>query len=459
MRKRRRLRLLALLAPSIAACGLAPRSARAGTGATGTPGASGMMSTGYITGLNGVCLDLPDSTANGTNARIWTCTRGRSQQGWQLTPQGTIQGIDGKCLTVAGGSFVDHAAIQLFDCNGSGFQKWTWAADGTLQIGGKCLDIPWADPTPGNSLQLYDCLPTQSNQQWIIHGDQPLRNPLGGCLDIPNGQLYDGAPVNYYACHGARAQNFVFTPEGLLRADDGECVQANGGSGSALTLNACTGAPEQRWTHSSIGWSPASAPSLCMQPSTFTNGSPVELLACINQAWQHWGADTMLTVSLIPQWQSNWCWAAASEMIMAYMGYDVPQCTQANQALNRTDCCYYSSTCNYGGLPTFGFNGFTSANNGTGIYFHLQGPLDFATLQSEIASNRPVAFAWNWTSGGGHLMVVIGATVREGIEWVTINDPWDVNYGDQTDITYTTWVAVPGNHTHQQDWWDIQRIP
>jgi hypothetical protein len=402
-----------------------------------------------------------DATANGTPVQIWTCNDGNNQ-GWQLTPQGTLEGLDGKCLTVAGGNFANHTAVQISDCTAVPAQQWTWAADGTLRIGGKCLDIPGADPTPGNALQIYDCLPTQSNQQWVIHGATPLRSQTGGCFDVPNGSLYNGAPINYYECHGAPFQNWVHTPQGLLRADDGECVQANGGAGSALTIGTCTGAPNQVWQSSGYPLYqlfPSSAPWLCITASNAVNGSPLVLSPCGNSPYQRWETDTVLTVALIPQSQDKWCWAATGEMIMGYMGLDVPQCVQANQQFNRTDCCSNPKACDSPGDLMLALNGFVYNSNYYGLRLGYQSPVSFNGLASEIANHRPVAFAWSWQSGGGHAMVVIGATIRDGTQWVTINDPLDVNIGDQADITYSTWVSVPGDHSHAEDWWDIQRTP
>lgn len=416
------------------------------------------MSTGFITGMSGVCVDVQwGATTDGTPVWIWDCNDGDAQ-GWQLTPQGTIQGLDGKCLTAAGGSTADHTPIVLTDCTSGLGQQWDWALDGTLRSGGKCLDIPYADPTPGNPLQIYDCVPGAPNQQWVVHGATQLRNEVGGCLDLAGGVPYDGAPLDYYDCVGVPWQNWVQTPQGFLRALDGECVQAGGTTaGSPITIGPCTGAFNQIWIESSSMWLPASAPGLCMQPSAYQDGASIELGSCSVPKGQHWDGDALLTVSLIPQQQSNWCWAASSEMVMAYMGDDVAQCEQANQELGRSDCCSNPGPCNVTGTPTLNFNGFTWANNAVGIWLGTEGPLSFDTLVSEIQNARPVIFAWNWAGGGGHVMVVIGATVREGVQWVTINDPWSPNQGDQTDITYATWVAVPGNHTHQQDYWNIKR--
>src|SRR3954464_11797571 len=71
---------------------------------------------------------------------------------------GPITGFGGKCVDVAGGSSANGTAIQLYDCNGSGAQKWTVGkSDGSVQALGKCLDVADGASTDGAKVQLYDC--------------------------------------------------------------------------------------------------------------------------------------------------------------------------------------------------------------------------------------------------------------------------------------------------------------
>src|SRR4051812_25189051 len=44
---------------------------------------------------------------------------------------GTITGLAGKCLDVAGANTADGTAVQIYDCNGTGAQNWTRSTDGT----------------------------------------------------------------------------------------------------------------------------------------------------------------------------------------------------------------------------------------------------------------------------------------------------------------------------------------
>jgi hypothetical protein len=161
----------------------------------------------------------------------------------------------------------------------------------------------------------------------------------------------------------------------------------------------------------------------------------------------------ILSVELDPQQQSNWCWASTTQMIASYYDVFLTQCAMANVNTGRTDCCTNSASasdpnkCNQGGWWMLSQNGFSVKDTSTA--------LTYAQLSSEFASNRPVAFAWGWTGGGGHAMVATGAwTSADNRQWVTFNDPWAPNVGDRTDVLYTDWVSNAG-HEHWLDTYNI----
>jgi hypothetical protein len=59
-----------------------------------------------------------------------------------------------------------------------------------------------------------------------------------------------------------------------------------------------------------------------------------------------YGGPKVLSVPLVPQVNSNWCWAAAGQMIFNYLGATrVTQSGEVNQALHRSDCCPSTVTC------------------------------------------------------------------------------------------------------------------
>lgn len=155
-------------------------------------------------------------------------------------------------------------------------------------------------------------------------------------------------------------------------------------------------------------------------------------------------------VTLRPQETSMWCWAASGEMIMDFLGHDVSQCDQANKRFGSSDCCNnpVPSTCINGGWPEFDkYNFEFKTTFGT--------PLSWYQVKNQIyCKKKPFAFSWHWSGGGGHMMVVIGYVTIDGTDYVTINDPWPPNVGDQRVITYAAYVSGSG-YSHWNDYYDI----
>lgn len=157
-----------------------------------------------------------------------------------------------------------------------------------------------------------------------------------------------------------------------------------------------------------------------------------------------------LPVMLAPQQTNMWCWAASGEMVMNYLGASVTQCHQANEEFSRTDCCDTPTPmgCINGGWPEFDKYGYNAT---------VGGALSWTDLKAQIDANEtPYAFSWHWNGGGGHMMVVTGYKVIAGQNYVTINDPWSPNVGDQRDILYSEYVSGSG-YTHWRDYYDVSK--
>lgn len=161
---------------------------------------------------------------------------------------------------------------------------------------------------------------------------------------------------------------------------------------------------------------------------------------------------TQSGVTLRAQETSMWCWAASGEMCMDFLGTDVSQCDQANKRFNRTDCCTTPGNCVTGGWPEFDKYGFTFQRTSNTA-------LTWAQLREQIfCKKKPVAFAWHWPGGGGHMMVAYGYAEVGGQQWVYYRDPWPPNTGNGTAvIPYAQWVTDPGDHTHWDDFYDITK--
>ena len=173
-----------------------------------------------------------------------------------------------------------------------------------------------------------------------------------------------------------------------------------------------------------------------------------------------------LGLAIHPQETSMWCWAASGQMVMSFLGNNVPQCTQANNRFTLTNCpcdrCTATPSplpgaCVRGGWPEFDKYGFTFARTN-------RQALTWDQLKDELDNGRPVAFSWEFIGGGGHLLVAKGyQTADDGTKWVHVINPEGLCVGDSYSITYEDYVSglYAGwiYYTHWDDFYQIKPVP
>ncbi|MBV1949341.1 ricin-type beta-trefoil lectin domain protein [Streptomyces sp. BV129] len=122
---------------------------------------------------------------------------------------GTITGLGGKCLDVAGASSANGTAVQLYDCNGTAAQQWTVETDGTVRALGKCLDVTGSSTVNGTRLQLWDCTGA-ANQKWTVSAARDLVGQQSGkCADVTGNTSANGTPVQIWSCTGTANQKWT----------------------------------------------------------------------------------------------------------------------------------------------------------------------------------------------------------------------------------------------------------
>lgn len=122
-------------------------------------------------------------------------------------------GIEGKCADVRNSGTADGTPVQLYACNGTGAQRWTYVpgTGGTLRALGRCLDVNGGATANGTKVQLWTCNGTGA-QRWVTGPDSSLINPQSGrCLDDPGSSTADGTQLQIYDCNGTAAQRWTPT--------------------------------------------------------------------------------------------------------------------------------------------------------------------------------------------------------------------------------------------------------
>lgn len=66
----------------------------------------------------------------------------------------------------------DGAPVDIRPCSGAAGQDWVFANGAITTFGGsKCLDVTNGVDADGTNLQVWDCVPGNSNQQWTYSDD------------------------------------------------------------------------------------------------------------------------------------------------------------------------------------------------------------------------------------------------------------------------------------------------
>ncbi|MDC0711556.1 ricin-type beta-trefoil lectin domain protein [Stigmatella sp. ncwal1] len=126
---------------------------------------SGGSGKAFVSRFNGRCIDVPNASfSDGIQLQMWDCN-GTAAQQWTFVGN-TVQ-IGGKCLDVSGGATANGTAIQLWTCNGTAAQTFTLSGAGDLvsYLANKCVDISEGNPNLGAKLHLWECVGA-ANQKW-----------------------------------------------------------------------------------------------------------------------------------------------------------------------------------------------------------------------------------------------------------------------------------------------------
>ncbi len=119
-----------------------------------------------------------------------------------------IIGYNNRCIDVPGSNPVDGAQLQMWDCNGTAAQSWTWHADNTVRAFGKCMDVAWGSTANGAVIQLVTCNGSGA-QKFVLSGAGDLVNPQANkCVDVKDWNANLGARLQLWDCSGGANQKW-----------------------------------------------------------------------------------------------------------------------------------------------------------------------------------------------------------------------------------------------------------
>jgi streptogrisin C len=192
-----------------AVSGLTRSNACAEPGDSGGSWISGNQAQGVTSGGSGNC------TSGGT---MWFQPVNEILQtyGLSLTTSGggsggtssIVSNWNNKCIDVPNSNFSDGVPLQMYGCNGTGAQKWTFV-NGTLQTSNnKCMDVAWGSTANGAVIQIVTCNGNPA-QQFVLSAAGDLVNPQANkCVDIKDWNGNDGAALQLWDCAGTANQKW-----------------------------------------------------------------------------------------------------------------------------------------------------------------------------------------------------------------------------------------------------------
>ena len=190
-----------------AVSGLSRSNACAEPGDSGGSWISGNQAQGVTSGGSGNC-------SSGGTMWFQPVNEILSTYGLSLTTSGgggggaVISNWNNKCLDVPNGNFADGVPVQMWTCNGSAAQRWTFV-NGTLQTSNnKCLDVAWGSTANGAVIQIVGCSGNPA-QQFVLSAAGDLVNPQANkCIDIKDWNGNDGAQLQLWDCAGTTNQKW-----------------------------------------------------------------------------------------------------------------------------------------------------------------------------------------------------------------------------------------------------------
>lgn len=187
--------------------GMTTTSACVEGGDSGGSFISGNQAQGVTSGGSGNCTSGGDSLFQPLNPIL-------QKYGLRLKLQGgggggrSIIGLANKCIDVPNSEFTDGKRLQLWDCNGTGAQKWDFAGDGTVRAGGKCMDAAGAGTANGTPVQLANCSGNKA-QQFTLSGAGDLVSILANkCVDVTGNNSASGTQLQLWECSGNANQKW-----------------------------------------------------------------------------------------------------------------------------------------------------------------------------------------------------------------------------------------------------------
>lgn len=181
-----------------------------------------VSTTAAAVGKTGNSFSLLDAWTNATTTTSGTISANVPAHGtvvYRVSGGGTVEPpptfrlrgeSSGRCLDVNSGSSTNGTPTVIWDCHNNANQMFSQSGQ-TLQVLGKCLDIP-VSATAGTQVQIWDCN-GGTNQRWTHNGNGTISSVRAPtlCLDVSGAATTNGTAVIVWNCHTGANQRWSRT--------------------------------------------------------------------------------------------------------------------------------------------------------------------------------------------------------------------------------------------------------
>jgi hypothetical protein len=102
----------------------------------------------------------------------------------------------------------DGSPLQIWDCGGASWQKWSFKSDGTVRSMGMCMDLAWGSSDDGTTIQLARCHGGPA-QHFDLNGAGDLVNTgADKCVDVKDKRTGNGTGLQLWQCAGTSNQKW-----------------------------------------------------------------------------------------------------------------------------------------------------------------------------------------------------------------------------------------------------------
>jgi len=264
-------------APSYTASGLPPGLSMSSSGViSGWP---------YTPGTYNVTVNASDGLGGtGSTSFTWTVNAAADTgtSGYIKQNGGTA-----KCLSApSSATGITANEVYLWTCGGESWQDWTVVQDGTIRVGGKCLQMAGTGSATSTALELETCSSGNSEQQWRAATDGQLVNPAADkCLSIQSSSAANGAKPVVHACASSADYHFLRPASPVTSGEPAKCLAV---SGSAIEIVTCADSTSQHWVSESNGTFEVSSDGDCLKEGGTTAGSKAILGGCSSTTVDEW---------------------------------------------------------------------------------------------------------------------------------------------------------------------------